>query len=326
MSDISARKKQHLNEDANYKKIILKELEPLVEKELNRHIRQSAKWYPHEYIPWEKGSNFARLGGRDWVESDTKLSSPAKSSLIIGLLTEDNLPGYHHEASSILGREGPWSEWVNLWTAEEGRHGTAIRDYLVVTRAVDPVALEEARMAHLSRGYRSIDAEENLKFLVSLVYVVFQEMATRLSHRNTGIATGDPVAESLLKRIALDENLHMIFYSNIVGGVLAIDPANTMRAINHTIREFSMPGSTIEGYGRKALEIALEGIYDIKQHRDTVIKPILKKWKIFQRNDLGPEGEKLRDELTIILKELDLRVDKFEEYKEKRKSRLLNKI
>ena len=34
--------------------------------------------------------------------------------------------------------------------------------------------------------------------LAGLSYVSFQELATRVSHRNTGIATGDPIAEQLL--------------------------------------------------------------------------------------------------------------------------------
>src|SRR3712207_7275356 len=38
-------------------------------------------------------------------------------------------------------------------------------------------------------------------------YVSFQELATRVSHRNTGTFTEDPIAEKLLARVAMDENL-----------------------------------------------------------------------------------------------------------------------
>ncbi len=51
-----------------------------------------------------------------------------------------------------------WGHWVGRWTAEENRHGIVMRDYLVVTRGVDPVALEEARMVHMTNGYSSIAA------------------------------------------------------------------------------------------------------------------------------------------------------------------------
>ena len=53
--------------------------------------------------------------------------------------------------------------------------------------------------------------------LHSVAYVSFQELATRISHRNTGRASGDPICEQLLARVAADENLHMIFYRNLLG-------------------------------------------------------------------------------------------------------------
>ena len=49
--------------------------------------------------------------------------------------------------------DGAWGYWVNRWTAEENRHGIALRDYLVVTRAVDPVELEQLRIEQVTRGF-----------------------------------------------------------------------------------------------------------------------------------------------------------------------------
>jgi acyl-[acyl-carrier-protein] desaturase len=39
---------------------------------------------------------------------------------------------------------------VNRWTVEENRHGIAPRDYLIVTRALDPIALEQARIEQMT--------------------------------------------------------------------------------------------------------------------------------------------------------------------------------
>ena len=47
---------------------------------------------------------------------------------------------------------GVWREWSHRWTAEEARHSIAMRDYLTVTRAIDPVALERARMRQVEGG------------------------------------------------------------------------------------------------------------------------------------------------------------------------------
>ena len=109
---------------------------------------------PHDYVPWSEGRDFAYLGGDDWEPGDSKLDPVAKTAMVVNLLTEDNLPSYHREIADRFGRDGAWGKWVGRWTAEEGRHGVALRDYLVVTRGVDPVKLEELRMIHMIAGLR----------------------------------------------------------------------------------------------------------------------------------------------------------------------------
>ncbi|MDQ1585757.1 MAG: acyl-[acyl-carrier-protein] desaturase, partial [Actinomycetota bacterium] len=177
---------------------ILRELEPVVESNLDRHLDMAKEWMPHEYVPWAEGRNFEGvLGGDAWAPEDSAMTEVARTSLIVNLLTEDNLPSYHHEIATVFGRDGAWGNWVHRWTAEEGRHAIAIRDYLLVTRSVDPIAMERARMAHMGAGFESANHNDLLR---SLAYVSFQELATRISHRNTGKITGDPVAEQLLAR------------------------------------------------------------------------------------------------------------------------------
>jgi len=300
---------------------LLWELEPVVAGELDRHLTQAKEWFPHEYVPWSQGEDFSGpLGGREWTEEELKFSEAARTSLIINLLTEDNLPSYHHAIADIFGFEGPWGEWVGRWTAEEGRHGTAIRDYLVVTRAVDPIALERARMTHMTEGFQPI----NPGILAGLAYVSFQELATRVSHRNTGTATGDETAERLLQRIALDENLHMVFYRNLLSAAFDIAPDATMQAVWDSVRDFAMPGHGIDGFTRKAVQIAVAGIYDLKQHRDEVLWPVLRKWKVFERTDLGPAGEQAREELAAFLAEMDQQVDRFENRREALRARVFS--
>ena len=166
---------------------LLRELEPVVEENLERHLKVAKEWMPHEYVPWSQGRDFdGVLGGEAWEPGQSKMSDVARTSLIVNLLTEDNLPSYHHEIATVFGRDGAWGTWVHRWTAEEGRHAIAIRDYLLVTRAVDPVALERARMTHMAAGFESANHDDLLR---SLAYVSFQELATRISHRNTGKIT-----------------------------------------------------------------------------------------------------------------------------------------
>ena len=167
---------------------LLRELEPVVAENLDRHLGLAKEWHPHDYVPWSRGRDFAFLGGEDWRPEDSALDPVAKTAMVVNLLTEDNLPSYHREIATRFGRDGAWGQWVGRWTAEEGRHGIALRDYLVVTRGVDPVELERARMAQMTTGYDSGDKTP----LQALAYVSFQELATRVSHRNTGKALGLP--------------------------------------------------------------------------------------------------------------------------------------
>lgn len=301
---------------------LLVELEPVVEVEVNRHLKMAKEWMPHEYVPWSEGENFAGvLEGREWTPDEQRFSDAARTSLIVNLLTEDNLPSYHREISRGIGgvsRDGAWATWVGRWTAEEGRHGQAIRDYLLVTRSVDPVALERARMTHMTEGFTALHDGP----LHGIAYVSFQELATRVSHRNTGIATNDPIADQLLQRIAADENLHMLFYRNVMGAAIDLQPDRSMRAITDTIKDFAMPGFGIEGFGRMALQIAVEGIYDLRQHKDEVLAPVLRHWRIFERDDFGPEGEAAREELALFLEETEQSAVRFEEKRDAFKARL----
>ncbi|MEV4801481.1 acyl-ACP desaturase [Nonomuraea sp. NPDC049421] len=297
---------------------LLHELEPVVAGELDRHEKMAKEWFPHEYIPWSEGRDFDGIyGGEAWQEGDSKIPEAARVSLIVNLLTEDNLPSYHHEIATTFGRDGAWGTWVHRWTAEEDRHGTALRDYLTVTRAVDPVALERARMRHMEQGF----ATEYSTMLQQLAYVSFQELATRIAHRNTGRASGDEGCERLLARIAADENLHMLFYRNLLKAAFELDPNQTMRAVTDVVTTFQMPGQGMEGFARKSLIIAHEGIYDLRLHLDDVLMPVLRQWSVFDKTGLDAEGEKAREELSAFLAKTDATAARFVERREARRAR-----
>ncbi|MDP9394203.1 MAG: acyl-ACP desaturase [Actinomycetota bacterium] len=299
---------------------LLHELEPVVAVELDRHLSVAKEWFPHEFIPWSEGRDFdGVLGGEAWDPSQSRVSDVARTALVVNLLTEDNLPSYHREIYQSFGADGAWGTWIGRWTAEEGRHGMAIRDYLLVTRAVDPIALERERMDHMTVGF---ETAYDLDMLHTVAYVSFQELATRISHRNTGRFTEDPMCEQLLARIALDENLHMVFYRNLLASALELAPNETVKAIRDVATDFKMPGHTIEGFGRRSMQIALNGIYDLRIHHDEVLAPVLKKWKLWDLEGLDGEGEKARQEVAELMEALDRQASRFEEKREERRVRL----
>ena len=304
---------------------LLRELEPVVEQNINRHLSMRKDWNPHDYIPWSDGKNFYALGGQDWDPEQSKLSEVAQTAMLQNLLTEDNLPSYHREIAMNFSMDGPWGWWVNRWTAEENRHGIALRDYLLVTRAIDPIELEELRVEQVTRGFSPGQGPQGEMFAESLfdsvIYVTFQELATRVSHRNTGKACNETVADQLLARVSADENLHMIFYRDVSAAGFDIAPDQAMRSLHRVLRNFKMPGYTVPEFRRKAVIIAVGGVYDPRIHLDDVVMPVLKKWRIFEREDFTGEAAEMRDDLGKLIEELEDTCQKFEIAKVRRLER-----
>jgi acyl-[acyl-carrier-protein] desaturase len=297
---------------------LLQELEPVVAKELDRHLATAQEWMPHEYIRWDEGRNFdGPLGGDAWEPGQSSIPEAARTALVVNLLTEDNLPSYHREIYNIFGADGAWGTWVGRWTAEEGRHGTVIRDYLVVKRAVDPVALERERLTHMETGFDSSFGNDVLR---SVAYVSMQELATRISHRNTGIASGEADCERILSKVAADENLHMLFYRNVLNAAFDIAPDETLTAVSEVVQGFQMPGSTLAGFTRRSAQIAEAGIYDARIHHDQVLAPVLKVWRVFDRELSGP-GEEARETMAAYLAKLDKAASRFEERRATRRAK-----
>ncbi|QEV16759.1 acyl-ACP desaturase [Streptomyces alboniger] len=287
---------------------ILTELEPGVERRLDRHLATAREWFPHTYIPWSQARDFdGPLDGSPWRPADSPLPDAVRDALVVNLLTEDNLPSYHHEIHGQFGREGAWLSWLHRWTAEEARHADALRTYLHARRAVDPVRLERDRMHHVSAGYRS----EHSDVPHALAYVMVQEMATRQAHRNTGRACGDPLGEQLMSRIAADENLHMLFYRDLCADGLDLAPDLFTQAVTDVICDFTMPGHGIPGFRTRAARIAVSGIYDLATHRDQVLRPLLHSLRLMERTGLGPRGEQALDRLGRHLEQLDAQAERF---------------
>ena len=152
---------------------LLHELEPEAARLYDRHAKVAQEWFPHDYIPYRLGRDFDK---EPWTPDQPRLTGVAQTAFEIGLLTEDNLPSYHRLIHGMFGQgDGAWMSWVGRWTAEEGRHAIVLRDYLTVTRNIDPIALERGRMTQLQQGYDT--KSEGL--LRGLAYVAFQELATR---------------------------------------------------------------------------------------------------------------------------------------------------
>jgi acyl-[acyl-carrier-protein] desaturase len=277
---------------------LLHELTPVAEQLTSRHYDTCKPWYPHEFVPWSLGRDFT--AGVDWDPSEVPLPESVRSALFVNLLTEDNLPYYFQAIDRMFGRDGAWREWSHRWTAEEARHSIALRDFMTVTRALDPKLVEDGRMSQMSGG----QVPDPDSAVDGFVYVALQELATRIAHRNTGKAVqqhlGDhPVGAAgyeVINRVAADENFHFLFYRDLTSAALEIAPSLVLPAIERQVREFEMPGTGIPGFRKHAEAIARDGLYNLQQHHDQILQPVvLRWWNIESLSGLTADAEQARD-------------------------------
>lgn len=306
---------------------LLHELEPVVEQNINRHMRMRKDWNPHDYIPWSDGKNFYALGGQDWDPDQSKLSEVAQVSMLQNLLTEDNLPSYHREIAMNFSMDGPWGGyWVNRWTAEENRHGIALRDYLVVTRAIDrwsskSCASSRSRVASARPGTppgRDVRREPlRLGHLRHVPGIGHPRVAPQ--HRQ-GVQRdgGRPTAATCFGR---REPAHDLLPRRQRGGSGLRPPQSGDEVAAPgaaQLQDARIHGARVSPQG---VVIAVGGVYDPRIHLDDVVMPVLKKWRIFEREDFTGEAAEMRDDLGKLVEELEETCQKFEVAKERRLER-----
>ena len=132
----------------------------------------------------------------------------------------------------------------------------------------------------------------------TMVYVCLQELATRISHRATGKLLDDPAGYRVMARVAADENLHFLFYRDLVAAALEVDPSTLVLAIENQVRDFEMPGTGIKDFATHAFAIAKAGIYDLRIHHEQILQPVvLRDWRLADLEGLTPEAEEARERL-----------------------------
>jgi acyl-[acyl-carrier-protein] desaturase len=242
------------------------ELDPVVGQELRRHLDSGDLWYPHDYVPFEQGENFAFLGGQDFDPSQVTLPRTVTDAIEILLITKDNLAGYHRELVFNYILEDKWGRWIGRWTAEEHLHAVALRNYLVVTREVDPTANEDVRVAHVMKGYQKPTYSQ----MDTLVFMAFFERAHAVFCRNLEAQIDEPSLKDMVDRIARDEERHTEFFSNLVAYCVANRREETVEAIARRAADLGFIGGDIDAYQDKVASTAEAGIFDDAARRGVI--------------------------------------------------------
>src|SRR5487761_1032322 len=274
---------------------LLCEIAPDVERLYNRHLEAPRLWFPHEQIDWGRGQNFA---DRPWTADDYPLADGVRSSIYVNLLTEDNLPYYTNTLLAHAPKDHPIVDWNHQWTMEENRHSMVMRDWVHISRCIDPTLLEEGRRVQMHKG--EVPSPGSLAELIT--YVSFQERATQIAHRNTGakLPKDDKIGRNVLALIAGDETKHYLFYRDLTLAAFSIDPSAMMIAVTKQVSAFAMPGAGIPSFTRHAVRIAKEGIYGLGQYLGDVLTPVLALWDIEHLKGLTKEAEIARVDLVNV--------------------------
>ncbi|OBK47097.1 acyl-ACP desaturase [Mycobacterium sp. 1081908.1] len=240
------------------------ELEPVVERLMDHHLNTEDLWFAHDYVPFDQGENFAFLGGRDWDPSQTTLPRSVTDACEILLLLKDNLAAHHRELVEHFILEEWWGRWLGRWTAEEHLHAIALREYLVVTREVDPTANEEARVQYVMKGYRA----DTYSQIETLAYMALTERTHAVFCRNLAATIEEPVLAGLIDRIRRDEERHEHMFASLVAHCLSYTRDETIAAIAARAAELQPVGADIDAYAGKVQNVAEAGIFtpaDLRQ-------------------------------------------------------------
>ncbi|MFW0796153.1 acyl-ACP desaturase [Gordonia sp. CPCC 205515] len=200
------------------------------------HQAAALAWNPHDWVPWDLGRNFAFLGGQDWDSSQQTLSDEVRAGLLVLLLTKDNLPSYHRVLAKHFPAFSDWRQLVGVWTAEDNRHAIVLRDYLVVTRAIDPVDAEERRRIHVTAGYRQHEAAvaELGPLDVLALMAVHENQCVGFIEKLRGAVTDD-VFSQILAKISADDALQATTFAAFLNAGLVADPEGTVLAVDRAL-------------------------------------------------------------------------------------------
>lgn len=284
--------------DPNQK--LIGELAPEVEKLYERHLEHAKEWNYIKFLPYDIGRNYQP--DEEWNPNEYPLSDAVRSSIFINLLTEDNLPYYYEVINSWSpSPDHAWGQWARQWTSEEAKHSAAIREWVHLTRAIDPVALEQARNQQMRLG--QVPHPPTLPD--TLAYVSLQELATRVAHSNTSRELDKELGgRDVMSHVAADENLHHVFYRDLATAAFEVDPSAMVIAAFRQIKDFDMPGTGIIDFTNHSRAIAKAGIYDLARFKDSVVDPTLKHWDIEHLEGLSPVAEVAREGLVLHLEKL----------------------
>lgn len=268
-------------------------LEPALTRALRDHLRKTRDWDPDAHRP--RGRDIVDRTGIRRLAPLPETDRGMRRMLVALALAEHDLPSWHRALCAAFGREGVWGTWIGRWTAEQGRHAVVLREHLIGTGVVDPGEFEAARLARADGAVRWPAADAGV--LPALVYATLAHGLLRTVYLRLAARSGQQGTERMLRRLAGDENLHLIVFGDVTAAAFDLAPAAAAAAAAEVIAGFRVPHAELPGARREAAVFAIHGGYDPVLHRDEVLRPALRRWRALDRG-LGAGEQALRDALA----------------------------
>ncbi|GAC70473.1 acyl-ACP desaturase [Gordonia soli] len=259
------------------------------------HQEIASPWNPHDWVPWGDGRNFAFLGGEDWDPSQGSLSGEARAATLALLLTKDNLPSYHRVIALYFPAFSEWRQLVGVWTAEDNRHAIVLRDYLVVTRAVDPVDSEVRRRIHVTQGFKQEPGvKEDLGPLdVLALMAVHEHQCVGFISRLSSVVTDD-IYSQILAKISHDDAAQATTFGSFLNAGLVADQEATVVAVDRALANIEPIGSDVADFDE---EFALIADYENDDTRAAIAAALVDQLKLDSVDGLGDEAEDARQRI-----------------------------
>ncbi len=282
-------------------------------------------WQPTDFLP-----DSSREGWQVEVdrirEKAASLTDDVLVVLVGNLVTEEALPSYQTwlNRPDVMKDEtgasdGPWARWTRGWTAEENRHGDLLNRYLYLSGRVNMRSFETTTHHLIKNGF---DPQSGKDFFCSLVYVSFQERATKISHTNTGKLAekcGDQTLSKICAAIAGDEARHEEAYKRFFRRLIESDPERAVIAFAKMMkRRISMParlmsdGTDKDLFDRFAVVAQRSGVYTFRDYAE-VLKHLVEYWGIASIRGLTAEAAENQDTLCKLADQYLAKVDRIQE-------------
>ena len=291
---------------------ILIDLYKLAEEQLP--LLRSVKdcWQPSDFLP-----DMVHEGWHEKVDELRKKAASLSDEVLVVLVgnvvTEEALSSYQTSLNRIHGLKdetgaslNPWALWMRGWTAEENRHGELLNKYLYLSGRANMRSVEITTHHLIKNGFDPKSGNDPYR---SIVYVAFQERATKISHTNTGKLAekcGDQTLSKICALIAGDEARHEEAYKRFFNKIVEADAANAVIAFAFMMKQkIAMPallmsdGTDRDLFNQFAVVAQRAGVYTIRDYAE-VVKHLVDYWEIASIPNLSGEAAESRDYLCEL--------------------------